>query len=371
MVAASPQPIDTSVRMLAAEDRLTAQALWLELERQVAGPGLTCSWDWTEVWLDHFGDLVPHEFAVVCERDAPCGVVLITHGVGRKQGRIPLRTLHFGTAGEPKADSIHVGNNRLLVLPRMRTAAVRAILAAVHQDGWWDELRLDGFAPEDAEQFLAADSSLLPRWEPCPTVDLRAADQRDGDVLSLLTPNTRYQVRRSIRAFGESEGEWAGSVDQALDILDELIRLHQKRWQAVGKPGAFASERFVAFHRSLVKRLFAKGAILLFRVRCRHGTVGCLYSLIEWNNVLSYQLGLPRFDDNKLKPGFVSHALCMQSAYERGLADYNFLADASPWKRELTTTERHLVWATASRRRLRLVLANVIHQSAGLVRQLW
>jgi CelD/BcsL family acetyltransferase involved in cellulose biosynthesis len=368
-VALLPETVDTSVRVLGAEDHLAAQSLWLELERQVVDPGLTCSWDWTEAWLDQFGDIVPHEFVVVATRGTPSGIVLLTHGVGRTRGRIPLRTLEVGTAGEPTADSIYVMNNRLLVVPQTRTAAVRAILAEIHRDTSWDELRLHGFVPDDAAEFLAADSNLVPRWEPCPTVDLREADRRGGNVLSILTANTRYQIRRSIRAFGEAEGEWAESVDQALDILDELVRLHQKRWRAVGSPGAFASERFLEFHRALVKRVFDKGAVLLYRVCCRHGTIGCLYSFIERNNVLSYQLGLPRFDDNKLKPGFVSHALCMQSAYERGLDDYNFLADASPWKREIATTERYLVWATGARSRLKLTLAGALQATARKVRQ--
>jgi CelD/BcsL family acetyltransferase involved in cellulose biosynthesis len=361
--------IRASTHVLAADERASAKALWRRLERQVAQPGLTCSWDWTEVWLDHFGDVVPHEFVVVSEGGEPVGAALLTRGVGRKRNRVAVRTLHVGTAGEPRGDSVFVENNRLLVVPERREAAVRAIVAAVHEDETWDEFWLDGFVPEDASQFLGADASLVARREPCPTVDLRAADERDGDVLSILTPNTRYQIRRSIRAFGDVAGEWAESVEEALDILDELIRLHQRRWRDVGQPGAFASERFTAFHRSLVKLLLPEGAILLYRVRSRRDTIGCLYSLLERNDVLSYQLGLHRFQDNKLKPGFVAHALCMQASYERGFADYNFLADATPWKRELATTERHLIWASASRRRLKLAVADALGAGVKLVRR--
>jgi hypothetical protein len=369
MAAATPKDSQTFVRVLGPEDRVRAGALWCQLERQLDDGGLTCSWDWTNVWLEHFGDLVPHHFVVVSDADEPIAAALLTRGVGHRRATIPLRTLHVGTAGEPHGDSIYVENNRLLVVPQMRDAAVRAIVATVHTDDSWDEFWLDAFAPEDAEAFLGADPSLIARWEPCPTVDLRAANERGGDVLSILTSNTRYQIRRSIRAFGQVEGEWAESVDQALDILDELIRLHQKRWRDVGQPGAFASERFTAFHRSLVKQLFPQGAVLLYRIRSGRETIGCLYSLLEHGNVLSYQIGLPRFDDNKLKPGFVAHALCMQESYDRGFADYNFLADASPWKRELATTERQLAWATATRRRVKVAVANALGAGARLVRR--
>jgi CelD/BcsL family acetyltransferase involved in cellulose biosynthesis len=356
-----------SVRRLAGENRSVAKEAWLQLERRVGEVALACSWDWTEVWLDHFGDVVGHDFVVVTQDGVPCAVLILSRGVGRRRSRIPLSTLHIGTAGEPERDTIYVEYNRVLVVPQMRQDVARAVLAAIQEDDSWDELRLDGFAPEDADPFLAADPKLKPRFEPCPTVDLRVADKRNGDVVSTLTSNTRYQIRRSIRAFGDVQGEWAETTDQALDILDELARLHQKRWSEVGQPGVFSSARFIEFHRALVKRLFPKGQILLYRVRSPLGTIGCLYSFIERGNVLSYQLGLARFADNKMKPGFVTHALCMQSSYERGLADYNFLAGADPWKRELATTERQLVWATASRRRLKLAVAAALGATKRLV----
>jgi hypothetical protein len=360
---------DLSVSALGREDRFSAQKVWLELEKQVGDVGLACSWDWTDVWLDHFGDVVGHDFVVVSEGSVPRAVILLTRGVGRTRHRIPVKTLHFGTAGEPEQDAIYVEYNRVLVAPGRRRAAAAAVLSVIHEDDSWDELRLDGFAPEDAEPFLAADTNLQPRFEPCPTVDLGSADQRNGDVLAILTSNTRYQVRRSIRAFGGVEGHWAETIDDALDIFSELVQLHQRRWRDAGRPGVFASERFLEFHRSLVSRLFSTGAVCLYRARSPLGTIGCLYSFIERGNLFSYQLGLARFGDNKMKPGFVTHALCMQESYERGLSDYNFLADASPWKRELATAERQLVWAVASRPRLKIRLADALGATSRLTRR--
>jgi CelD/BcsL family acetyltransferase involved in cellulose biosynthesis len=360
---------DLSVTVLGREDRLSARKVWLELERQVGDVGLACSWDWTDVWLDHFGDVVDHDFVVVKEGSVPRAVTLLTRGVGRTRHRVPVKTLHFGTAGEPEQDAIYVEYNRVLVAPAMRRAAAAAVLSVIHEDDSWDELRLDGFAPEDAEPFLAVDTNLEARFEPCPTVDLRSADQRNGDVLAILTSNTRYQVRRSVRAFEGVEGHWAETIDDAFDIFSELVHLHQRRWRDAGRPGVFASERFLEFHRSLVSRLFSKGAVCLYRARSPLGTIGCLYSFIERGNVFSYQLGLARFGDNKMKPGFVTHALCMQESYERGLSDYNFLADASPWKRELATAERQLVWAVASRPRLKIRLADALGATRRLARR--
>jgi len=75
-----------------------------------------------------------------------------------------------------------------------------------------------------------------------PHVDLDKVRAAEGDYLSLLSANTRQQVRRAIRLF-ESKGELilerAPTAGQALDWFERLCHLHQERWTARGKPGAY------------------------------------------------------------------------------------------------------------------------------------
>lgn len=353
-----------NARLFADRDR--ARQVWRALERTLGDLGLACSWEWTDAWLSHYGDLVPHRFVAAERAGSPVGIALLTDGVGRRRGRIPLRTLHVGTAGEPPGESVHVEENCLLVDRGYRDAFAGALLEAAAADNSWDELVLDGFAAEDAAAFVRREPGFSARREPCPAVDLRAAESTGGEVLKILTSNTRYQIRRSLRAMGPVSTEWASTGEQARDILDDLIDLHQQRWRTIGKPGAFSSQRFSAFHRDLVARLVPQGKVLLYRVSNATGTIGCLYSFLDQGNVLSYQIGVAPSDDNKVKPGFVSHGLCMQECFDRGLHDYNFLAGDSPYKRELSTGERELVWATLTRRRLRVVVGEGLQKARGL-----
>jgi CelD/BcsL family acetyltransferase involved in cellulose biosynthesis len=236
----------------------------------------------------------------------------------------------------------------------------------MRQETNWDELILDGFAPEDAEPILRAEPSLIAERRVCRAVDLRAAGEIGNGIIPALKVNTQKKIRRSLRGFGAIETEWADTVEQAMDILNELIALHQQRWEQTGEPGSFSSERFVAFHRELVPRLLAGGGVLLFRARSAFGTIGCLYSFIEHGRVLFYQSGLAAVDDNKLKPGLVTHALCMQRCMERGLTEYNFLAGDSRYKQELSTMEQELVWASARQRRMKFFIVDNLRR----VRQL-
>ncbi len=348
------------IRWLAGSERGAAGEIWQTLEARIDGGGLACSWDWTSVWLDHYGDVVPHRFAVGMAGDAACAVVLVTGGIGRSRGPFKLRTVHLGTAGEPRGEGVFVEYNRVLVDPDHRAAFADALMRDLREDPSWHQLELDGFAPEDAEAFLRAEPLLEYRRVPCPTMDLRSVESAERSVLAALKSATRRKVRRSLEGLGEIETEWADTPEQALDILDELMQLHQRRWTSVGESGVFASPRFADFHRELIPRLLPKSAVILFRVRARGETVGCLYHFVERGRVLFYQSGLAPFSNRQITPGFVAFASCMQACLERGLTEYDFLGGDSRYKRDLSTTTRELVWATGRRPALRWRLLDAL-----------
>lgn len=356
-------PSDLTVRLVPSSAIAEIAPRWQALERSLPNPGLACGWTWTETWLAHFGDLVPHRFALGERNGELRGVALVTQGVRQKRGPVPVKTVHIGTAGEPAEDSVCVESNRLLVAPEHRDAFARGIFAAVDAGGpKWEEFLLDGFAPDDAAPFLDQDASFFVRREPCPTADLAAIRANGGDVIAALGKSTRASIRRGIRGFGAVTTEWSETPEQATAILDELVELHQRRWTEAGKPGVFASRRFGGFHRELIPRLQAQGKAFLFRARGEGGTIGCLYGFIEDGRVLFYQSGFGRFEDSKLSPGLVTHALCMQECLERGLREYDFLMGDMRYKRELSTTERQLIWAVASRKSIKGRLLTMARQ---------
>lgn len=344
-----------NLRLLPAEDRRAAEAAWTALEQRLPSAGLFCRWTWTRTWLEHFGDQVPHAFVIAERGGVPVGAVLLADGVGRRRGPFPIRTLHLGTAGEAAADSVFVQYNRLLVAPSDRVEFARALLGLARRRRW-DELHLDGFTPEDAEALVAAEPRLEMTRMPCPTMDLELVREAEGDVLSALRSSVRWRIRRSLRAVGPVEVDWATDTATAMEIFEELIALHQARWTAVESPGVFASARFTAFHRALIPRLMEEGSVMLFRVRTADGTLGCLYGHVEDGRLLQYQSGLATTEDNRVKPGLVVHALCMEACLERGLLAYDMLAGGVRYKRELANSERELAWGHVAARRPRAML---------------
>src|SRR5690606_24346713 len=87
------------------------------------------------------------------------------------------------------------------------------------------------------------------------------------DYLAALPSQSRYLVRKSLRDL-ES---WAGKVE--FHVADSLSRLeqgrkileclHAERWSAAGKPGAFDSVRFRAFHDQIMLQLLERQCLEL------------------------------------------------------------------------------------------------------------
>jgi hypothetical protein len=342
-----------SITWISDQEATVAQRTWTALEARLGSDRLACSWLWTGTWLEHYGDVVPHRFAVGEADGSPCGIALVTRGVRRRRGPFPLRTVHLGTAGEPPDESVYVEYNAVLVDPEHLTAFATALVGEIARDPSWHELNLDGFAPDDARPFLVVEPRLEARREICPITDLRRADAVGGDVMRTLPSGTRKKLRRSLKGLGDVQAEWAETPEQALEIFEDLVSLHQARWNRVGQPGAFASPRFAGFHRALVPRLARAGQVVLFRARAASVTIGCEYGFIERGRALVYQSGTAWHPDRQVRPGFVTDALCMQSCYERGLTEYDFLAGDSIYKRQLSTATRELVWARWRRPALR------------------
>lgn len=355
------------VELLDASRRDAAAEAWSDLERSVPSAPLVARWPWTDTWLTHYGDAVHHRFAVLRRDGRPCGAALLVRGTARRS-RIRLRTLHIGTAGGPMRDDVVVERNGLLCAPEDLDLVSGALMRRLRAEPGFDELRLDGMRSTDFTALSHAEPSLVGTVRQSPIVDLAAVRRDGGDVTAVLPGKAAYHVRRSLRVLGEVHTEWAATAEEADDIFDELVALHQARWRSAGEPGAFASTRRLGFARDLIPRLLPQCEIQLFRIRSADATVGCLYNLLDGGDVLFWQGGLLQTDDNRCKPGYVAHTQCMQACLEHGADVYDYLCGEARYKRELSTGERELVWARGLRHGARSALAEGLQRARDRLR---
>lgn len=342
---------------LAAEKRLTLEvrpstdrdvvlSKWRELEHRIGTQGLMCSADWTEVWLAHYGNHVPHRLvtAYSCDDDRLCGVCLITEGVGQKDGPLKLKTLHVGTAGEPESDSVCVEYNRLLVEPQMQTAMIERLCRYLDSQQGFDQWCLDGIDRAAFEHFQCCNERLTGRAEATHWFDLTVPREIDSNVLAAFKSSTRRKIRRSLEAYSGLSLEWSESLDHAADIFGEMVELHQARWTAAGKTGSYTSERFTRFHEELMARLVPMELMAFVRIRADGETVGCVQLLNDRNRALLYQCGWASAE-GKQSPGVVVDYLAMEECLKRGFDAYDFLAYETQHKRHLSNACCDLVWA--------------------------
>ena len=345
-----------SVRLVDADQREAVLEQWRELADRLEHRGLADSWLWTKVWLEHYGDLVPHRFAVGEQGGTVHGVCLVTEGVDQRRGPFPVRSLHLGTAGEPEHESVCVEYNRLLIDPRFRHAFVAGLWDVLRDDDGWDELNLDGFCQADFELFV---QGFADEWEVRETAshyyDLAAARAVTDEAISQFGYATRKNLRKNLKRYGHLESEWAETAEQGAAIFADLVRLHQQRWEQAGHPGSYASERFTGFHEALLPTMIADGRLGLFRVKSDGEVLGCVQVFIDCNRVLCYQAGSTEYTGNRLSPGVLVDYLCIEECLRRGYDAYDFLGGNTHHKQKLSTDQSSLYWAVYRRPRWKYV----------------
>lgn len=162
-------------------------------------------------------------------------------------------------------------------------------------------------------------------------------------------------MKRSFEAYEDVTVDFSETLDEAADIFGELMELHQARWNSVGQPGSYSSDRFVEFHEGLLARLVPQGKMALIRVRTEAGTLGCVQLFVEHGRVMLYQCGWSPTDGTR-SPGVVLDYVAMKECFERGYDAYDFLAFATQHKRHLSNACHDIVWARRKHPKLKFAV---------------
>lgn len=318
-------------------DFAALEAEWRALETRAA-PSFFQSWSW-------IGCLAEERFPDPVLLRARAGGETVGLALFNRRGR----TLSLTESGDPALDAPFIEHNAPLVAGGPEIAA--ALLRAAWQVPKVSRLVLGGVAPALAE--AAGGHGFRRQLRGAPFVDLAAVQGQGGDYLSSRSPNTRQQIRRSLRHFaaaGALSLARAGTAAEAAAWLDALVALHTASWQRRGKPGAFATEFLRRFHAALVASSFARDELDLLRLTAGSAVVGYLYNFRLGGRVYAYQSGFDTTDAaSQARPGLCLHALAIQQALDRGDGVYDFLAGDVRYKQSLATGSQDLAWVELAR----------------------
>jgi len=317
------------------------EKIWSTLELE-SDTNFFISWNWIESWLRVMKPCVSVCKVYSGKRIVALGLFVISNATRHRILRITQ--LRLQTVGDDKKDQIWPEYNNMLVARGFESAVYQGLIGFMDKQAKsaWDEFVL-GPIDESLLKWVSADNYYSYNiWEE-PTygidfLDIRAKNQC---YLDSLSKNTRYQIRRAIRDYGEGLAMVvAGSKEEALQFFQGISTFHKQRWRDAS---GFHNPFFVEFHRDLIAEGFDNGVIELVRLQVGNVDIGYLYNFIYNNKVYFYLSGIDLVTENKRKPGLVLHALCIQRHLELGADSYDFLGGQARYKESLGSQNGMLV----------------------------
>ncbi|WP_052710285.1 GNAT family N-acetyltransferase [Azospirillum thiophilum] len=350
--------IEISLQPLPPEAVLAG--MWTELESR-SDSSFFLSWTWIGPWLALMPTGVEPQLLVARRDGETVGLALLCPRLRRRFGLLRSRRWMLHETGDRSYDRLFMEYNGILADRRFADEVTAAALQWLGERlSANDELVLGGLSmtAERAVRRVAAETGQ--------TLQIRVADSAQwvdfalvraggGNFRTGLGRNTRAAVNRTerlYRARGGLDYRVAATVEEALENFAALEVLHQAGWQARGQAGAFANPSFRPFHERLIGTGVPRGTVRLCRVEAGGRPIGYLYNFVHRNRVLNYQGGFAFEDDNRLKPGLLSHVLAIEDAQARGEDCYDFMSTPAGHKPLLSNAEQPMNWLTLGPDRL-------------------
>jgi CelD/BcsL family acetyltransferase involved in cellulose biosynthesis len=295
------------------------------------------SWNWLATWWKHYGNSTDRELHVLAVYD------VAESGDGTVVGIVPWfleRKKVGGNVIQPLGNG-HVCTDHLSLLCRPDYVATVTTTIANYltdNDDEWDRLELSSIDDDDEAiglliSELEARDALVTAQQAanCWVVDL---PNTWDDYVATLSNSHRRQLRQCCRDQVESgRYRWhhvtkPSELEEAWQIL---IDLHQRRRNALGDAGCFASSEFTSFHRDVVAQLLTLGQLRLSWTELDGTPFTAEYHFSSPDTVYTYQSGM---DTGRLKesPGRLSYLLTIKLAIEEGFTHLDFLRGDERYK---------------------------------------
>lgn len=311
---------------------------WQALEA-AAAPNFFTGWTWMGSWLRATG--ARPEVLSVHDADGT-EVALALLGRSRDKrllGRIP--TLRLNEAGDAAADRAFIEYNAPLCVAGLEAPVATAIGQALAARRDWRAIRLSGVLPGDPlVDAIPARRRLLLDRSPAYCVDLKAV-RAGGDYLSLLSSNTRGQIRRSAKDYAPSIHVTRADTTEAVAAGLEEMRLLNCGRHA---DNAWDEPVFRAFAAEVAQAGLADGTVDLLRITAGEALLGYLLNFRSGGRAMNYQSAFAEPAGPKAKPGLMAHAAAVTHYAQAGLDLYSLLAGKDRYKQSLATGEETLEW---------------------------
>ena len=135
----------------------------------------------------------------------------------------------------------------------------------------------------------------------------------------------------------------AATVECAHRFLASLKPLHSARWQSLEKASGFDNPAFEPMLKELITGGVPSGVVDVLRISAGERRLGYLFNFAYRGVVMNYTSGFDYAEDQRLKPGLVSHLMAIEAADAAGAQSYKFLAGGGRYKDSLSTDSEELL----------------------------
>ncbi len=342
------------------------QPAWDALYEACPTVGPPLSYAWLESWRRTYGPAyaAPGGLRVVLGRHDGQLVAAAPLYLARPRGRLRLTELRPLSTGEAEHEETCADYLAPLALPGCLDPFLTAFAAAAGRGelGRFDRLVWPSVAePEPLAVALGPGARTVSQGD-CYLLDLSGGYEA---YLLRLSRETRRKTRRLLSEMEASHLTFEIGADAATmtDIFEELVVLHQARWQAVGQAGCYASERFGAFHRTLLTKLTPRTSLVLARLRHQSQTLAAIQGFRHGGKLDFYQSGVVLdAGDLTRNAGVTCYLACLRELADEGVETADFLLGDAIYKQRQSTARRPLWRVTAPSRSLRGRLAEALER---------
>lgn len=271
---------------------------WNDLAERVGD--VLCSFDWCEVWWQHFGAGRRLEIHVLRAGEQLVGVLPLFRETIHPGG-IRLRTVRVVGC------DYTINTVGLTIEPAHAESFVNRVVDRLSQDEPWDFWQIGSLRSYNTviEPMAAA----CARHNGVQTVIIGRQDnwctlfelpKTYEEFLRSLPGKTRNEIQRRERQLAERHKvsiELVTAPEQVQPMMDLLVQFHQKRWTGKGQPGQFGSVGSVEqFHRDLAQRVLPAGRLLLLVLKADDQVLSVTYGY-RFGNRLHALFGSHCYDE--------------------------------------------------------------------------
>lgn len=286
--------------------------------------------DWVRTWWECFGAGSDLHILVVKSGERTIAIAPLIVTPIRMWGIKVRRLGFFYNAHVPRAE---------FIVAERPEEAYRAIWSYLARDRGWDLLQLcqlpDGCATlEELSRLAGAGGYCTGLWEsdasPYVPVDSSWGEYFDG-LATKHRSNLRNRFKR-LKAIGPVEVETMRSKEELAEGMIAGLQLEAAAWKGEAKTAISCDPAISRFYSTVAGRAAERGWIRLHFLRAGDTRIAFDFSLVYKDRVHLLKLGYdPGY--SHLSPSNLLLCLVLQGAFERVMAEYEFLGANAEWKR--------------------------------------